>query len=316
MTTSTLPYKLRPNKAVDRELFISLLGRLSAAFKIEKYKYIGLGGPFLEDFRLLHARVGIRDMDCVEMDETVHCRQKFNKPIGSINCVYANIDDYLERTEFKKPVILWLDYADPRSTSKQIEVFTKQMLNLPPKSIIRLTLNANPASLREPDTILRGEELHEWRLQRFKERFADYYPVELSPDDMKHRNYGRSILKVLQLSVENVSLAASDRKILWAFATHYLDGQPMVTATLIIVNPKDKKITRILRNWEFYTESKNPHIIALPALSTIERLTMESNDNPRDILGYDLPELDLGGNPYQLFKKYYRVFPHFARIDL
>ena len=59
---SSLPYKLRPNKAVDRELFLSLLCRLGAHLMVERYKYIGLGGPFLEDFRLLHKRTGIKEM--------------------------------------------------------------------------------------------------------------------------------------------------------------------------------------------------------------------------------------------------------------
>ena len=63
---SSVAYRLRPNKAVDRELFVSLLGRLAAALKIENQRYVGLGGAFLEEFRLLHARTGIVDMVCVE----------------------------------------------------------------------------------------------------------------------------------------------------------------------------------------------------------------------------------------------------------
>jgi len=133
---------------------------------------------------------------------------------------------------------------------------------------------------------------------------------------MTHRNYGKSVLKVLRLSVEKVALDTSDRKILWALSTHYSDGQPMVTATLIIVNPNDKKITKILKDWEFYAESDNPHTIDLPALSTLERLTMESNENPRDELGYELPKSSLKEDPYEVFKKYYRVYPHFAKVDL
>ena len=53
---SSLPYRLRPNKAVDRELFLSLLMRLAPALSLEKYHYVGLGGPFLEDFRLALCR--------------------------------------------------------------------------------------------------------------------------------------------------------------------------------------------------------------------------------------------------------------------
>lgn len=75
---SSLPYRLRQNKSVDRELFLGLLGRLAATLKLEDYQYVGLGGPFLEDFRLIHARLGLKDLVCIEAEENVHKRQLFN----------------------------------------------------------------------------------------------------------------------------------------------------------------------------------------------------------------------------------------------
>ena len=88
-TGSSLPYRLRPNKAVDRELFLSLLMRLSPILSLEKYQYVGLGGPFLEDFRLVHGRLGLSRMTCLESEEEVHKRQVFNRPIASIECVLS-----------------------------------------------------------------------------------------------------------------------------------------------------------------------------------------------------------------------------------
>ena len=73
-TGSSLPYRLRPNKAVDRELFLSLLMRLAPKFALERYHYVGLGGPFLEDFRMIHGRLGIAKMTCIETEEQVHKR--------------------------------------------------------------------------------------------------------------------------------------------------------------------------------------------------------------------------------------------------
>lgn len=326
---SSVSYKLRPNKAVDRELFLSLLSRLGAYLKVEKYKYIGLGGPLLEDFRLLHARIGIRDMDCIEIEENVHKRQKFNKPIESIACIHSSLEDYLAGNDFVKPVVLWLDYTDPRSIQKQIETFSNQVIELPICSIIRITLNANPSSLGKPDvkdlavnlpgvktpTAGKPTEL-EWRLGRFKERLADYYPADLTPDDMMHRNFGKSLLKALRLAVEKTVLDARDRKVAWALATNYSDGQSMVTATLIVASSDDTEIESILENWEFTSIPQAPLVLDLPALSTLERLTMESCENPREKLGYDLPKSDMNEDPFLTFKRFYRVFPHFSRIDI
>jgi hypothetical protein len=310
---SSLPYKLRPNKAVDRELFLSLLGRLGATIKVENYKYIGLGGPFLEDFRLLHARVGIRDMDCIEMEENVHKRQKFNRPIESINCIHSSLEEYLDSHDFQNPVILWLDYNDPKAIPRQIETFSRQVITLPIGSIIRITLNANPASLGKPDSYL-DDEL-EFRLERFKERLSDYYPANLNASDMTRKNFGKSLLEVLRLAVEKQILDVRDRKIYWTLATNYSDGQPMVTATLIVTSPDNYEIPTILKDWEFYSKPQGPLVLDLPALSTLERLIMESTENPKEKLSFDLPISDMGEDPFISFRKFYRVFPHFSRTD-
>jgi hypothetical protein len=52
-----LPYQLRPNKAVERLLFVDLLSILDHEIHIGRdYGYFGFGGPQMEDFRLLHER--------------------------------------------------------------------------------------------------------------------------------------------------------------------------------------------------------------------------------------------------------------------
>src|SRR5258705_185711 len=144
---SSLPYRLRPNKAVDRELFLALLGRLAASLRIESYRYIGLGGPFLEDFRLIHARLGIQDMVCIDLEENVHQRQIFNRPVECIECVNSTLEDFIDSTEFDKPVIIWFDYTEPSKILDQIERFARTVSEVSINSILRVTLNANPTSL-------------------------------------------------------------------------------------------------------------------------------------------------------------------------
>lgn len=149
---ASVAYRLRPNKAVDRELFVSFLSRLAATLELEKYRYVGLGGAFLEEFRLLHARTGIMDMVCVEREEAVHERQKFNRPVASIECIHSTLEDYLQGEEFSTPIVLWLDYTEPGGIRSQIECFCSQIAELPIYSVIRITLNANPGGLGTPDS--------------------------------------------------------------------------------------------------------------------------------------------------------------------
>jgi hypothetical protein len=324
---SSLAYRLRPNKAVDRELFVSLLGRLAAALKIEKHAYVGLGGAFLEEFRLLHARTGIADMVCVEQEKPVHERQKFNRPIATIRCVHACLEDYLDEAEFDKPVVLWLDYTEPGQMRRQIDCFCSQVAKLPLHSVVRVTLNANPSSLGTPDKdeisiSLSAESeaekptLQDWRLQRLRERLAEFVPVEFSAKNLETRAFGPSLIGILRLALDRSLEGYFDRKPIWAFSTHYSDGQPMVTATVIVVPTSDTTLESIVKEWSFRPDGDEPLVIDLPALSTRERLTLEASTDPANCLGYELPKSSLKTDPLVSFISLYRVFPHFATVDL
>jgi hypothetical protein len=321
-------YKLRPNKSVDRELFMSLLTRLAAPLKLENYKYIGLGGPFLEDFRMVHGRIGIKDMVCIDSDEKTHLRQLFNRPIESVKCIHSTLEDYLDSTEFENPIILWLDFTDPKKVQSQIEMFIRQVAELPIKSILRITLNANPSSLGKPDPeevsvnlttdtsdIFKPTE-KEWRLERFKERLTDYCPTDLNSENMSQKKYGVTLLSTLSLAAEKSALSIPNRKLIWCLNTQYSDGQFMVTATAIITNEDDGEINDVIDNWEYHSSPEKPHILDMPALSMLERLTMEAHENPKEILGYDLPDTYMKKDPFETFKQFYRVFPHFSRVEV
>jgi hypothetical protein len=312
---SSLPYRLRPNKAVDRELYLALLGRLSSALKLEDYRYIGLGGAFLEDFRLIHARLGITDLKSVEVEDDVHCRQKFNRPVEFIECIHNSLEDYLDSVELENPVIIWFDNTEPEGIARQIAYFAQATVNVPHDSVLRITLNANPSTLGSPDT-KDTEKIRAWRLDKLKELFGNLCPTDLTPDDLTFKKYGKSILSILQLSVAEKSLSITDRKIVWALATHYADGQPMVTATLIVCTYKNRKIRDLVKSWEFYSTPQDPLLLDMPALSTLERLTMESCGDPQKLMGYELPKSEMGGDPFDSFRKFYRYFPHFSRVEL
>ncbi len=313
---SSLPYRLRPNKAVDRELFLSLLMRLAPKLALEKYHYVGLGGPFLEDFRLIHGRVGIAKMTCIEMEEQVHKRQLFNRPIASIECIHKSLEDYLDETNLDSPAIIWFDYTEPKGITSQIERFARTIGTVPIGSVLRITMNANPSSLGRPDGNLSEAELMEWRLQAFQRRLGALFPNGLIADGMKQEYFGKSLLHALKLAVEKEVLSFRDRRIVWALATHYADGQAMVTATLVVCQNDDKTIEEVVHAWEFHATTDAPHRVDLPALSTLERLTMESNDDAQAKMGFELPTSNMGQNPFDVFKKFYRIYPHFSRVEL
>ena len=133
---------------------------------------------------------------------------------------------------------------------------------------------------------------------------------------MTQRKFGLSVLHALKLAVEKEALSFRDRRIVWALATHYADGQAMVTAALVICQNDDKALEELVKGWEFYATVDVPHRLDLPALSTLERLTMESNVDAKTKMGFELPKSDMGENPFEVFKKFYRIYPHFSRVEL
>lgn len=325
---TSIPYQLRPNKAADRELFLSLLARLAGSFHLESFRYVGLGGPFMEDFRLIHSRVGISDLVCVEADEDVRLRQEFNRPTTYITCIQDSLEEYVRSTEFDKPVVIWFDFTDPKVITSQIECFASSVLEVPDFSILRITLNANPASLGEPrvdDIQILSDEvkeagdtkptLSEWRLERFRKRLGSLTPNEVTAKDMSRVEYGRILLKTLRFAVDRELLQTRSRRVEWLLATHYADGQPMVTATLVVL-PVSIPVALTMNTWPFYTQPDSPLVLDMPVLSSRERLALEANGAPDNFFQFKLPTSGLAKDAYASFRQFYRIYPHFAKVDL
>jgi hypothetical protein len=276
----------------------------------------------------MHARLGINDLVCVESEEDVHKRQNFNRPIDHISCIHSTLEEYLDENDFEKPVIIWLDYTEPSDITDQIQRFARTTIEVPFQSILRVTLNANPGSLGKPapDDVsvensagIRSSNaptIQEWRLERLRERLGALFPSELQSGDMTYKTFGRALLKTLSIAVERELLSYSDRTVIWSLATHYADGQPMITATLIVVPKGDTTLSTVVSEWEYVSSPEAPLLLDMPSLSTLERLTMESCEDPKTKLDFKLPRSDMGGDPFESFKRFYRVFPHFSRVEI
>ncbi len=323
----SIPYHLRPNKTIDRELFISLLNRMNGHFNYNNYKYIGLGGPFLDDFKLLYSRVCLNNMISIEMDESVHKRQLFNKPFQDIICEHTTIEDYINNNEIDTPIIIWLDYTNAKEIVHQLDFFSQLIVGLQLNSIIRITLDASPSTLGnpDPDTITqiitetnckRNDAQKIWRLKKLEERLASYLPAQTNYEQMSNKNFGKVILSAIKLAGENSILQSSDRKLIWSLSTHYCDGHSMVTATAVIISISDDKTEKLITDWEFHSTPDKPKVIDIPTLSIFEKSFMEfNNDNDIEIKSF-LPKSKFNEDPLDSFRQYHRFFPNFAKVDI
>lgn len=122
------------------------------------------------------------------------------------------------RHDFEQPAVIWFDYTEPKPITEQVGRFARTVGEVPLNSVLRITLNANPASLGKPSENLSEDALWAWRLEKFRDRLGALFPSDLTADAMETKTYGRSVLRALYLAVQKEVLSHADRQIVWALS--------------------------------------------------------------------------------------------------
>ncbi|WP_133295614.1 O-methyltransferase [Burkholderia reimsis] len=318
----SIPYHLRQNKAIERNLFIDLLSRVGRYRNISDYAYVGFGGPFLEDFKYLHSTLRLTDMTSIEIDINVFNRQKFNKPISCVKLVNQSSSEFLTDHSFIKPSVVWFDYARPSDLGLQLAETQNLVAKLGEGDIFKITLNATPETLGSPP---RGEDLREFRRDKASIRLGQYGPVEITVDDVTNANYPKLLLAALK-SAARQGVQGNRRVYVQPLSSFlYRDGQQMLTATGILLSPTDKdkflRETR-LEHWKFHDfEWDVPRSISVPEMSVKERLAVESYlpESPSksiiDQMGYHIGnDEDEALGLMENFSEFYRMFPWYSKV--
>lgn len=335
MSGGAIAYHLRENKAIERNLFIDLLARVGRVVNISDYTYTGFGGPFLEDFKALHAALRIEKMISIEMDKNVHERQKYNSPAKFIDLRKSTCDEFLQNHEFTGGNIVWLDYTAPSELYQQLTEFRRLISKLGRLDIVKITLNANPQALGVSKDS--EQSLHAHRRNELKKRLSDFDTFEITEDDVLPKQYPTALLKALISSVTGLASRSSAEFFQPLSSFVYKDGgHQMLTLTGIVLNAKDdtdkEKFLEKSRldNWPFKNLNwKNPIEISVPALSAKERLKLDealplnTTINPGSELvkhlGYCPSESEKIEETTELlshYAKYYRAYPLFSRVVL
>lgn len=309
---TTLAYHLRPNKAIERDIFLDLLGTLSPVLPLTDYRYVGFGGPFLEDFRLVHKRIGLRSLVCVERDGDTHARQKFNRASNHIECKFGDFDELLPELALEEtPSIVWLDYSDGQNSVGKIQSFVDLVTRCCERSIIKLTLGAEVP--RENDASAAS------RLERAKAKLGVFCPADIAVADMTRARFGRVLLRAIEIALSR-NRVPKGLQFLGASSFLYADGAPMLTVTGVLVRADGEedflKETR-LASWEHFNPRwTEPSIIEVPVLSLVEQraIGLDSRDCAT-VMGFSMPEGKLGTDTIENYRRYARLYPHFARVE-
>jgi hypothetical protein len=322
------PYHLRVNKAADRFALIEAIRRLPGlGGELKEYTYYGLGGPYLEDMRLLYEFYPEITEVSIEIDKEIRKRQEFHRPCASntLQLEVGDIGAYVRLYEPNdKKSIFWLDY-----TGLDFSCFGDFMALLPklaPGSMVKVTLRADP---RDYWVISRKDEKpvksKKRETEKFRVKFDTLMPQSVTNLPWKVADFAHLVQQMLQISVQQALSAQSTNTDFHPISSFfYSDGTWMFTATGIVWTRDEGKIIKeAYKDWEFANLTwDNPRLIDIPDLSTRERLQLQHclpcDKSPGEALyaelGYlideDVPKSEAALEQYAAFHRY---FPYFLR---
>ena len=319
-------YHLRPNKNIDRRLFIQTLIGLNKVHNISDYQYTGFGSYLFDDFKLLHDTLNISNMISLERDPNEFKRAEFNKPYNCIEIKNIGSTEYISGLMIDDGThsIFWLDFVSPSELGKQIADYASLLDRLNPYDIVRITLNANPSSLGKSIT---PDLLHETRLTALKEMIPyQYFPETICAEHVTTEQYPLSLLKILKkVTVQLLTDTPpySSNFMLPLFSSIYADGQQMLTFTGIVLDSHDKEATirESLKSYEHNTFSwDDPCKIEIPALSVREITELNKllpNPEIREQLvekfSFIFPEQK--GQAVDSYLSFYKYYPNYHQVS-
>jgi hypothetical protein len=306
-------YQIRVGKAADRLLFRDLLLRVSGVLNLPEYRYIGLGGPFLEDFRLIHDTFPTMKLSSIEKNQQVWSRQKFHKPAKHVALNHCGTDHYFANIyDPDEHTVVWLDYTDLNHVRlREIWGLIKKMSV---GSILRVTLRAEGSDLID----------HAERAVWVADVFGDYVP-DWAANDVERNSFPAMLLRGLRRIVNSATADAHPREFQILNAVYYNDGTQMLTFTGVVGGPSlVRQMRSALRTWSFSNfDWSDPALITLPALSLKERLLLEpllpsragTGRSLHNKLGYSI-ELSEAKSVEALdnYRRLSEAYPRFARL--
>ncbi|MDN0113189.1 O-methyltransferase [Yersinia intermedia] len=328
---NSIPYHLRHNKAVDRNLFVDLLTKVNNYKNISDYTYISFGGPYLEDFKIIHSALKIRKLVSLELDENTHKRQKFNMPLSCVDIGKKPIKsrDFMNDYYFakRKRHIIWLDFTEPAKINEQLGEIESLVNKLNPFDILKVTVNAHSETLGRDNSTPYSTDPRAYRAGKLEEILGAYLPYPLTADNVSSKKYPVTLLHAVRKAMKLGVSSRTDMSIEPVSAFIYADGQTMLTTTAVVLENDKAKIERFFKRtrlnvWPFLNrEWLAPKNITVPSMSLKERLFIESqlpDASPNEIIksmDFMLSDTEITTiNQLKTFIEYQRAIPWFSKV--
>ncbi len=317
-------YHLRFHKSADRFVFIEAINRLAQLDQVglADYTYFGLGGPYLEDFRLLYEYCPNIAMVSIENDLETFKRQMFHRPCVSLSLVFDELSEFITKYDPDgKKSVFWLDYT--RLLPSHLGDFQTLLTTVVELSMVKITLRCEPSDFR---SAIRGKSIAcEKKVKRFQRNFANFISSPDVTPPTTLRELANLLQSMIRVAVEQ-ALPASATSVVFVPVSsfYYTDGTGMFTLTGIVCNRSDvENIVCTFGDWLFANfDWDEPKHIEVPVLSTKERLLLQellpagqnAGEKLSKYLGY---YIDYGKkrseSALEKYALFHRYFPYIMR---
>ncbi len=332
------PYHLRLNKAVDRLTLMDAIDRLRNLSALSEYTYYGLGGPYLEEFRLLYESHPEMAMVSIENDKETFKRQAFHLPCGNVRIERESLRSFLARYEpVDRKCIFWLDYTGLEySCFEDFQVLLRKAVA---GSMVKITLRAEPrdyyTELQEPVANLSrigsnhevsrpAPVLRDEKADQFREKFRAIMPNPSATPPATLAGLASMLQGMLRIAAQEELRGAVGIIFQPISSFHYNDGTGMFTFTgLLCMRSEEAKVREAFGNWAFANlDWADPLQIDVPTLSTKERLHLQRwlpcQDSPGETLRLKLGYMIGNGKKdtealLGQYAVFHRRFPYFMR---
>lgn len=242
--------------------------------KLSDYVYVGMGGAYLEDFRVFYRALRFQRMISFEKDESVCERQRHNLPCSNVDVVNSTSTKFVEEAAFwdYENVAVWLDFTTSE-LGQQLRDAEVCLRKLEEGDIFRVTLNAERKGLVPKGGL--DNRSHKTRIQQrravLEKRLGDYWPSATVHDD-SFKDLGDVVSVIRDAFSLAVARARGGRQARFRelHATTYADGTRMLSITGIIA----ENMVPDLRT-DLGLGAEPVVNINVPALSNLERLMLE-----------------------------------------
>jgi hypothetical protein len=242
-----------------------------------------MGGPTLEDFRLVYEFYPQMKMVCIEDDDDTYKRQLFHVPCRSHRLKFEKMSSssFLARYESNdEKSVFWLDY--PGLEFNNFEEFQDLLGKVGANSLVKITLRCNPRDYQDakPEEQLKKE-------RAFRDKFSTLLPASFAAPPIKLQDFALLVQQMVQIAAQQGLPGAASMTFLPISSFFYSDGTGMFSMAGVVCLRRDEaKVRRLYRDWQFANlDWRSPTLIDVPELTRKNGSTSSANFLEPETLG-------------------------------